>query len=353
MIRSFIFSAEAKFERAVHHADALNAALSDYSKDQKYSFALDTNSDATEYVLKISLVRQPPATLWSTILADSIQNFRACLDHALYGLAVAYNKGVNPPPHDDALQFPIADKPGAFNYAVDNRKRLGALVADPDARKLIEDLQPYSRPNLPWRPILSILRDLNDREKHRLIPIISASLQSFEAIPVYEARPGLVGNYRIRMVGPIEGPTEVYRMTFNQPVYDLKLEQIQVAAFPGIRNRRADGVTCYHPIDWLVGQFRLETRHILDEITAFAQCCRHGGASSLAPRLRGMHELRDWLRDHGFAVVAEEVLDFGVLLVLQPPAGKTMRVVYRPGTPDSQVIDMVRQVYRSRGELLN
>jgi hypothetical protein len=66
-----------------------------------------------------------------------------------------------------------------------------------------------------------------------------------------------------------------------------------------------------------------------------------------------VHELRAWLENHGFAIVSEDILDFGVSLTLRPPAGKTMRIIFRPDTEADQVIDMIRMMYAHRLEKLN
>jgi hypothetical protein len=66
-----------------------------------------------------------------------------------------------------------------------------------------------------------------------------------------------------------------------------------------------------------------------------------------------MNELRTWLQDHGFAVISEDSVDLGVLLVLQPPAGKTIRLVFRPDLPPDELIDLVRDIYAQRLERLN
>ena len=66
-----------------------------------------------------------------------------------------------------------------------------------------------------------------------------------------------------------------------------------------------------------------------------------------------MEELKTWLLNHGFAIIREETLDFGVLLVIQPPTGKNIRVVFPPHAPPNEIINMVRDIYEHRLEKLN
>lgn len=66
-----------------------------------------------------------------------------------------------------------------------------------------------------------------------------------------------------------------------------------------------------------------------------------------------MQELHAWLRDHGFIVVVEEPLDFGTLLIIQPPLGKTMQLAFPEHLSGDELIDMVRHMWQDRLELLS
>src|SRR5579864_265336 len=116
---------------------------------------------------------EPPLLRWSLISADCISNLRAVLDHLVYAVATC-ESGIKPPVNEAQLSFPIVKSRAKFDDAVEH----GALgdISDP-VRALIETFQPYNRSHTHLPPLLQILRDLNNADKHRLLRLVYVAMQ--------------------------------------------------------------------------------------------------------------------------------------------------------------------------------
>lgn len=95
-----------------------------------------------------------------------MHQLRTSLDHLLFALVVA--NGSTP---TDRQQFPIASTPQKFTEAV---KRGDIAGVSASAQALIEAIQPY-QPTQPNPPLLSLLRDWNNIDKHRLLVVVGAA----------------------------------------------------------------------------------------------------------------------------------------------------------------------------------
>lgn len=107
-----------------------------------------------------------------------VHNFRSALDNLVYEFAVAYHNGSLASDFEERLMFPpIFDSPKGFKDK--GAYRLKGIA--PDARKVIEELQPYNRePKWPACDPLWKLNELSKRDKHRLPPV--ASLATVQAL---------------------------------------------------------------------------------------------------------------------------------------------------------------------------
>lgn len=103
------------------------------------------------------------------MIADCLYSLRCCLDHLIYAIA-CHEALPNSPIHEGRLQFPITDDRANFDDAVICRKQLGT-ISDP-VRTVIERYQPYNRPHPDLPPLLSILRELSNRDKHKLLQLV-------------------------------------------------------------------------------------------------------------------------------------------------------------------------------------
>jgi hypothetical protein len=154
-----------KLMRALEHSGELHAATQIFRETSAAAFRVRPDPGTGEKVVEIKLASEPPVTI-GTLVSDCVHNLRQSLDHLAYRLAIEIS-GSDPPPNEHTAAFPIHNSNNAF------RSSLKAKIADPEKipapiRKALTDLQPYNS----WEgKQLAILRDLDDRAKHRELPV--------------------------------------------------------------------------------------------------------------------------------------------------------------------------------------
>ena len=161
-----------KISRAEEHFNTLKSEIASWAKSGAYSIVKQCDSEGRRHSLVLNMKGQQPFDKWSLIASDCVQNLRGALDHSVYALAIQ-NSGGSPPPNASKLQFPICDSLAAFDLEV-KKKRISGLSSK--AQAFIEQAQPYNRwhPELP--PILSVLRDFSDSDKHRLLNVAASHI---------------------------------------------------------------------------------------------------------------------------------------------------------------------------------
>jgi hypothetical protein len=133
---------------------------------------------------------------------------------------------------------PITDSRANFDKAVIDRKRLGTI--SDHVRTEIESVQPHNRPHPDLPPLLSILRDLNNTDKHKLLRLAYGTLATGNI--------GFVGDQSqdgrvwkvIPYSGEIEDGTEVLAMVCDRSApnmkYDRTIFDVIVAIWHGKRD---------------------------------------------------------------------------------------------------------------------
>ena len=216
----------AKLARAQEHAQGLDNELRAWIDRKPYSLTEHVNSDSTRYSLILRENERAPFQRWTLIASDCLNNFRCALDYLIYTIAV-FESGLNPPPHERTLAFPITDCKTNFDEAV-SKGKLGEISKP--VRAVVESLQPYNRPHPELAlPLLRILRDLNNTDKHRLLKVTYGA--------VAEGEFQLEGQHPAdgRQFHPItnEGAelkdgTEIIAMTCDRPTPNMKWGKINL-----------------------------------------------------------------------------------------------------------------------------
>jgi hypothetical protein len=216
-------SVRAKITRAQEHAQSLKNEIVAWNERHPYSISTQANDDFTRYSIYIRVIEPPPITRWKLMFADSIHNLRHALDHHVRAVAIA-ETGQEPPANEKALQFPIEDS--ASEFAVVCRKRLGKISAPVVA--IFEKAQPYNRPHPDLPPLLSILRDLTNGDKHRLPPLAYAAVAQghvgFKRIdggPIHEKWEQFAESREIK------GDTEIFAMQTDRPTPDMCFDRTE------------------------------------------------------------------------------------------------------------------------------
>jgi hypothetical protein len=160
-------SAWAKYHWASKHMEAVAAAIQRSVDPNTHPVAAEINIEPPGGNIAVVRVTKLPniRTDYGLALGDTIQNFRAALDHLAWGLVKV---GTDPrPAKPKRVYFPMAASSKSFRGQVE--EWLPGVPAD--YRAIIRRYQPYGRGEpskaLRW------LRNLSDRDKHRvLIPAV-------------------------------------------------------------------------------------------------------------------------------------------------------------------------------------
>ena len=157
---------QAKVRRAEEHLQAIQHSIRAWHDTHPYRFTRQSNADRTRHSIIARFDSRPPIEHLSLLSGDCSHGLRSALDHLVYAIAV-YESGADPPPNERRLQFPITDTAELFQDQVWRIKALSTPV-----RAAIEACQPYNRRHKLVPPLLSILRDFDDTDKHRLLNVV-------------------------------------------------------------------------------------------------------------------------------------------------------------------------------------
>ena len=182
-----------------------------------YRLVRECNPDRTRYSSIIRVEKEPPLVRWSLIVGDCVHNLRSALDHLVYAIAIHETKR-DPPSDDRRLEFPISDSPDLFTQREWHIKSLS-----PGVRAAIKSLQPYNRLHHELPPILGILRDLDDADKHRLINIAIAQPIRGEFRHIQNLIPEQFCRLEFHIGALVDG-TEVAALVLDRPTPNVHYE---------------------------------------------------------------------------------------------------------------------------------
>jgi hypothetical protein len=225
----------AKLGRAHEHAQTVKHEVLAWRDSSPYLITRETNADCTRYSLVAHIGNEPPLRRWSLMVADAIHNLRCALDHLIFAVAVR-ESAQNPPPNEGELAFPICNKPESFAAA--SARRLGS-ISDP-VRAAIEASQPYNRPHPKLPPLLRILRDLENADKHKLLRL------AFSAVA--QGKVGFTGGdlpegTEVRFIansGEIEDGTEIAAYTLSRPTPNMRIDKFDFLVVVAIQHEKRD-----------------------------------------------------------------------------------------------------------------
>ena len=200
---------EAKIEQARSHLRAFEEAEQSFVDTALGTFNQDSDPETGEYILGVREIRRPEP-FFGILIGDCLHNLRSALDHLAFQLVQFPVRpgGAKAEEHD--IAFPICSAPEFFASA--KNKIRGA---SPDVEAVVERLQPYNS----GQPHLSLLRELSDWDKHRLLHVAENYL--FESGFL---NPEFVESFEFRPPGPFKANTEIARYTLRagvEPVVDV------------------------------------------------------------------------------------------------------------------------------------
>jgi hypothetical protein len=154
---------------------------------------------SVEYVLRAIVREQPPRGL-ALPIGDAIQNIRSALDHLVYELAPPNVRKKN------KTQFPIYTDERRFKER--STSQIEGIVGD--ERTLIERVQPFNAPHGANDNPLTVLNQLSNRDKHRLlVPVIAAVSET----DIWVASDNADIHFQRIESGPVKHDAEIVRFT--------------------------------------------------------------------------------------------------------------------------------------------
>lgn len=211
----------AKLQRSQEHFQTLKEEMRSWMDRHPYSVLQKVNGDGSRYSLILRVDELPPLQRWTLIFADCINNMRCALDYLVYAIAV-HEAAPNPPSNEKDLLFPIVDSRANFDKAVTDQRRLGKI--SDSVRTAIEKFQPYNRPHPELPPLLAVLRELNNADKHRLLRLVFGAVQGGELTLVgnSEVAPNVVAAAH---VAEVEDGTEIFAFTCDPPTLGMHFDR--------------------------------------------------------------------------------------------------------------------------------
>jgi hypothetical protein len=196
-----------KLAWASRHIDALEKAISDFSNSNPYHVVRNFNDETGEH--EASILEVPDiAPDWGLMVGDIVHGLRSSLDNVTYALAVR-ESGRLPADTSTRLQYPVADTPQGW---IRNKDRVALL--SPLAQAEIEGQQPCNGLDKTKPHFLSVLRDLNNTDKHRRLNVVLVKASdvtlSFTGSGI-PAGTKIAGGFR----GPLEANTIIAKWSFT------------------------------------------------------------------------------------------------------------------------------------------
>jgi len=182
----------AKIARAKKHRDELSAYIDATfaPEENRPQWSVKFDDTTAEHVFYVSKIPEL-VDFFETVavsVGDVIHNLRSALDYLTFQLALIHTNGMIQ--DERQIQFPISDSVEEFQRAV--RRSLKEIASGHVA--IIESVQPYhgtaGRPDGwsgPYLHQLTLLRDLNNADKHRLLTTILAGPWQFSFRTSYRA----------------------------------------------------------------------------------------------------------------------------------------------------------------------
>jgi len=154
-----------KLRRAHMHREDFERRVRRFVHTKAYTAVREDDVEAGKRRWIVQVHKRPPLIRWGALLGECLFDFRSALDHLALDLAVANTSGPLSAEVEEKSEFPIFWKRTPTKRELDNR--IGSI--HPDARRLIEKMQPYGRKD---RAALKYLDALHNFDKHRTLHLV-------------------------------------------------------------------------------------------------------------------------------------------------------------------------------------
>jgi len=179
-------SVYAKLDRAEEHFKAVDAEIVAWLNSGRYEPFFERGAEQTRIAMSMLRIGPPPDSVrWAVIIGDCVNNLRSALDHLMNAFAkLPYI--YTPTGKKERLTFIIIDEPDKFAEAM--KKSFSGLC--PLYTKILTELQPFNRTHPALPPLLSIIRDLSNSDKHHLLQVAGAGVAGIEGEFIHKSSSG-------------------------------------------------------------------------------------------------------------------------------------------------------------------
>ncbi|MDA0164610.1 hypothetical protein OM076_30350 [Solirubrobacter ginsenosidimutans] len=167
-----------KLQRAREHIEAADELVDAYLDNGACTVVRTADERTGRTELRVQITAPPPARL-ALVIGDAVHNLRAALDHVVFEAALSNSVGTLSPAAEEALMFPIRDKPPKGGWEQVVKDRLPGVP--PPVCAVIEAEQPFrwttsEHPTAHlFRPLWRV-HDLDRIDKHRTLTVTTAAL---------------------------------------------------------------------------------------------------------------------------------------------------------------------------------
>jgi hypothetical protein len=206
----------AKLRRADEHFKCVEREVHEWVESHVHTFRIRRNEDFTQRAFVAQMPgSKPNYERWALIIGDCVVNLRAALDHLLYAIANEETRN-HPTAKKDRVSFLICDKEADF----DNWSRTCLKHIPDKVRAAIRGVQPFARKQPLIPPLLGILRDFANADKHHLLRPVFSAISSYD---FQLAGPKTIRRDVIVNPGEIEHESVVCLIQSSEPDPELKV----------------------------------------------------------------------------------------------------------------------------------
>ena len=170
-----------KIQRATFQANQLESKIAHFIDREPFTIRVDKEDVADGHVGRLVAIKNlalgEPDTSLVLLAGEILYQLRSSLDHLVHQLVIL-SGNANKLKNSRRHQFPI------FERKADYDKRADGMIdgVSKNIASLVEQQQPYvQRPKGPRNDALWILQDLNNTDKHRLIPVTVIGIDIIES----------------------------------------------------------------------------------------------------------------------------------------------------------------------------
>jgi hypothetical protein len=261
-------SVHAKLNRAEEHLNIVHDEITAWSNRGRYEPFFERGVKLTRISTAVLQLGPPPDLVrWSVIIGDCINNLRSALDHLMNAFTkVPYI--YTPSGKRERITFIIIDDPDEFAQAM--KKSFSGLC--PLYTDILTRFQPFNRTHPVLPPLLSIIRDLSNADKHHLLQVAGAGIVSVEGS--YSGTTGLGTKTFFVNPDPIQHNDIICLVESSEPDPNLRFEdlgaRVDISIWHKLRKGSINPLEKRSPYSSLLPILIGEVRYVIDSFVGAA-----------------------------------------------------------------------------------